>query len=89
MDRNMSMCLAVWSAAMSFWMEVSWAGRWHSMDWMGEISSVESSSESFSSDVSPLVLSEDDDALSSDMEAIHNEISNSWMSCAVLDVEGM
>eukprot|EP00957_Ditylum_brightwellii_P122820 9366258-Ditylum_brightwellii.AAC.1 len=55
---------------------------------MEEISFVESSSESFASDVLSLLLSEDDDTLSSNMEAMPRDISRSWMSCAVLDVVG-
>eukprot|EP00957_Ditylum_brightwellii_P010509 796575-Ditylum_brightwellii.AAC.1 len=56
---------------------------------MEEVSSVESTSKSFSSDELPVVHAEDDDASSSDMEAIPNENSRSWMSCAVSDVEGV
>eukprot|EP00957_Ditylum_brightwellii_P126749 9661164-Ditylum_brightwellii.AAC.1 len=70
-------------------MEDCWAGWWCSMDWMEEVSSVESTSESFPLDELPVVLAEDYDALSSDMEAIPKENSRSWMSWAVLDVEGM
>eukprot|EP00957_Ditylum_brightwellii_P208891 15359418-Ditylum_brightwellii.AAC.1 len=89
MDKNMSMCLAVWPATMSFWMEVSWAEWWRRMDWMEAISSAESSSKSFASEVSLLLLSKDDGAFSSDIEATPKDISKSWMSCTVLDVVGM